>query len=191
MKNLLFLFLFFIFTAKVFAQNDYYPLKKGKTWIYQYSDDFISASGNQSRIKILEEQEIIEGKRYYVLQTSIGDENQFDVLQTSYLRNGENGLVYGLANAKMAKEHILIAEHPLEIGKTWTAEADGQKSSSVISGTNEKLITPEKTFNHCLVIETEMGDARIRSYFQKGVGLVASTLILPEGEKLMQYLVNQ
>ncbi len=190
MRKLLIVFISILFTGYGFAQNAYYPLKKGKTWIYQYSDDFISASGSQSRIKILEEEEIIEGKRYYVLQTAIGDENQFDVLQTSYLRNGENGLVYGLANAKMAKEHVLIAEGPLVKGKSWTAEADGQKSSSVISGTNEKLITPEKTFNHCLVIETEMGDAKIRSYFQKGVGLVASTLMLPEGEKLMQYLIK-
>ncbi len=181
---------FFLSSHFAKAQNDYYPLEKGKTWIYKYTEDFNSASGSLSKIQILKKTEQINGKTYFILQTSIGEEGQFDVLQTSYLRNGENGQVLGFANIGSSKEDILIPEGPLEVGKIWKAEAEGQESTSTLIGTSEKLITPFKTFENCLVIETEMADAKIKSYFQKGKGLIASSLVLPDGEKLMQYLAE-
>lgn len=176
--------------ATALGQNVYYPIEKGEVWIYNYSEDFISSSGSKSRIEILTRTENIHGKEYFLMQTSIGDGEEYEILQTSYLRNGSNGQVLGLTNPEMGEEQLLLAAAPLIEGKTWNAKSDGQISISTVVGTDENLITPTKSYKNCLVIETEMGDAKIRSYFQKDIGLIASSLMLPDGEKLMQYLAR-
>lgn len=192
MKNfkLIFLTIFLLFNLKGNTQNQFYPLAKGKKWIYKYSESFSNTPGQKSIAEILRESQTINGKEYLVIQTSLGTDESSSVIQSAYVRNGDNGSILGIDDAKQTKEYTFLPEKPWNKGTSWQSDINGNSTTSTIVNINGNITTPEKTYTNCLVVEVNSGQTLIRSYYKENIGIVAVSLIISNDEKLLQYLIS-
>jgi len=190
MKIRIILFSCFVLSMNLATQNAYYPLEKGKVWIYDYEPMFSNNSDQQSRIEVLEETKSIDGKEYMIIQTSMGTAKNFDVIQKSYVRYGDNGSVMAM-DENSGKESMVFPGQPLTVGKTWTVIQAGNEATAKIIEDNVVLNTSGKTFKDCLVIESTQNNTKVRSYVKKNIGMVAIGIFMDGEEKIMQYLVDE
>lgn len=180
-------FSFFLLQAAN-AQNSYYPLEKGKAWFYSYEDTYAQTPNQKSKVEVLDDTKIINGKEYFAVQTSLSTEGNYRVLQTIYLRNGSNGTILGVVKESDKQESVFLPAKPWNKGKEWSTNAMGIKSTSKIKETSTSIETPGKTFANCLLIEVDMGETIVRNYFKEDVGLVAVAMVTGGQEMLLQYL---
>lgn len=186
-QTLVLAFLFLGLFNPSIAQINYFPLEKGKTSTFKYSELF-SRGDTSLRFKLttLANTEQIKGKEYFIVEASYGSTGSFATISTSYIRQGENESIIGL-ETKEAEEFIFL-EKPYEVGKSWQQIANGVSTNAKIVNNKGSLKVPDKTFTNCLVIETENSGIIMHSYFQKNLGLVATVMIAEGQETVMTYL---
>lgn len=175
----------------IFCQNEYYPLEKGKTYTYSYTSTFSDDDGQRAKVEILDDLVEINGKRYYVYKSLYGKGEDYHPLQTIYLRNGENGSIVAKSQLEDVEEAILFPEKPWNSDKSWTTTTMGSTTVSTIISLDAKVETPIKTYKDCMLVEFDLGESKTRSYYQKGKGMVAVTMLFEGQEKLLQYIVNE
>jgi hypothetical protein len=191
MKNLTLLSLLIGFCASVYAQHPYYPLKKGAVYTYAYSKTFyegqgIDVSKMNMHVKTLNETKAVNGNTYMITETSTGMGT--DALR-SYIRQKPDGSVAGMTEGEKT-ESIFLPASPSK-GDTWTSSTGGAKAKVTIIDLDGSIRTPLKDYTGCLVMESSQDGMATRSYFQKGVGLVAISMVIGGDEKLFVFLSQQ
>ncbi|HAP61859.1 MAG TPA: hypothetical protein DCR93_20955 [Cytophagales bacterium] len=169
------------------AQSPYYPLEKGQVTFFRYGDAF--NQGNQQltmKIQVQDETEQIGGNEYLVMETSYGSPGSYQLASKVYARATGGGVV-SMENVE-AEEQVLL-EGPYTVGKTWQQVSDGQTSTLKIVAIQGTLETPAETLTQCLVVESTSERTTGRSYYQRGMGLVAITLIVEGKEQVLVYRV--
>jgi hypothetical protein len=180
--------LYLLTFAVMLGQNPYYPLEKGQVQIFKYGDDFLSSPDQKAKIEILNDMKKIEGKEYFMNQSSLSTGGDYNIMQTVYVRDGNNGSIFGIIDLNNPTESVMFPERPWKVGTSWTSESMGMSSIGTIISLNGSIVTPEKTFTGCLVIEYQLGETKTLSYFQKDVGMVAVSMSIEGEDKLVQYL---
>ena len=175
------------FTAQ--AQNPYYPIEKGKVWHYEYEAMYSQTTGQMSKIEVLEETKTINGNEYFIMQTSMGTKGNFDVIQTTYTRYGDDGAIYSL-NESSNQEDMVFPGLPISEGKSWTVSQSGFEVTSKVIDMNASLETSNNSFTDCIVIESQQQNTKVRAYVKKGVGMVALGVFMNGEEQIMQSLVE-
>ena len=155
---------------------------------YQYVAPFATSEDQQSIIKVLDAQKMINGKSYYELSTSLISKGVETPLQTNFSRSGENGSIYGMKDAS-SPEVLLFPEEPWEVQQSWESNDNGVQSVSTILDFNGEIDTPNGKLTGCLVIEAVRANSTSKAYLQEGVGLVAVTILTDGKEMLFQYLL--
>jgi hypothetical protein len=121
----------------------------------------------------------------------MGADQQFNHVVSNHVRVGSGGEILTLnTSAEEPIEEIVFPTMPFKVGETWNSSSNGIMGKSTITNLNATLKTPLQTFSNCLVVKTKSASGESRSYFQKGVGMVALALIVDEEEKLMVYLAD-
>jgi len=179
----------FVLCFTINAQNPYYPLEKGKVWTYEYEEMFSNGSDQMSKIEVLKETKTINGKEYMIMQTSMGSGDNFNVIQTSYTRYGDNGAIYAI-NEGTNEEGLVFPGLPISEGKSWSVTQSGFEVTSKIVDMNGSVETSNNSFSDCIVIESQQQNTKARSYVKKGVGMVAIGVFMNGEEKIMQSLVE-
>jgi hypothetical protein len=174
--------------SMAFGQNPYYPLKKGTIQIFKYSNTFSTTAEQKAKIEFLPETIEINRDSYFVYEMSLGSEGNYEPVQKTYIKNGDNGSIIGIINTESTEEAVMFPEKPWKVGTTWTSEIMGMSTTGTIIEMAGSIKTPETTFTDCLVIEYDFGESKTISYFQKDVGLVAVSILSEGKEKLVQYL---
>jgi len=179
----------FILSYSINAQNPYYPLEKGKVWTYEYEEMFSNQSDQMSKIEVLNETKTINGKEYMIMQTSMGSGDNFNVIQTSYARYGDDGAIYSI-NENSNEEGLVFPGLPISEGKSWTVSQSGFEVTSKVVDMNASLETSKNSFTDCIVIESQQQNTKVRSYVKKGIGMVAIGVFMNGEEMIMQSLVD-
>lgn len=191
MKKLFIVLLLVKFCHYSFGQSSYYPLKKGETLTYAYGKELyqgqnIDVSQRRMTVKILDEPQAINGKDYFVVETT---SNGVATDVKSYLRVGGDGAILGIQEGE-TQESIIMKKSPA-VGDTWVTNRGGIQSTSSILELDGTIKTPAKTFENCLVLESVQNGSTTKGYFQRGLGMVAITMIVGDLEKLFIYMVNE
>jgi hypothetical protein len=175
--------------ANSVAQTQYYPLERGKAWIYKFGPEFSMDPDQRAKVEIRDKQEKKNGESYYVMDSYTGKGDAFTRFQTVYLRAGKDGSIYGISQGS-PKEDMLLPGGTLSDGDSWSAGEGMATSESTVLSTSATISTPDGDFDNCLAIEVRIEGAVMCSYYKEGVGLVAVTTFIGEEEKVMQYLVK-
>lgn len=174
------------------GQSSYFPLEKGKTLTYAYGSELYQGEYQDIRMKvtILPTTEVMNGKEYFISETSSGSGGNYTVHATSYVRMGKDGSIIGMQD-KAGEESTVIQASPT-IGSTWSSR-DGQRTyTATVTDLSGTITTATEAYSNCLVVEQATEDGIItRSYFKKGVGMVATTVIKDGSEKIFIYLVSE
>lgn len=174
------------------GQSNYYPIEKGATFTYAYGNELYDGSYSKmrSQISILNTTKIIDGKEYFMFETSSGSEDNYSVIASSYARVGEDGSIFALE--KEGNQEYLTLKTPLKLGATWSSKSGQLTSTIKVINLDGTIKTANTTYANCLVVEQKTEDERImRSYFKEGIGMVATTMIVDDSEKVFIYLVNE
>ncbi len=172
-----------VFTMSSVVAQDYFPIKKGASWQYEYYGDFNQSGEAHFKVEVMDDMREVNGQSYFQIRsesfTKKGAESGFSV--TSYVRKAADGTILGF-NEKLSDEEFIFLPNSLEVGQNW----DSEGSKVEIVDLNASIKTPEKTYTDCMVLKMDTGDSSMLSYYKKGVGLVA----MEAQGKLMAYLSN-
>lgn len=191
MKNMLVLCTLVLLWNTSHAQADYFPIEKGQTLTYAYGKELYQGAYDKMRIKVrvLDEEKTIEGEEYFVSETSTGSGDQYSVISTMFIRISDKGDVIVREKAD-AEESVMLKAFPTA-GDTWTGISNNLLTKMKVVDEKGSITTAGKTFDNCLVVEqlSENGTT-MRSYFKKGKGIVATSVITEGSEKVFIYLVE-
>lgn len=171
-----------------FAQLDYFPVDKGTQWTYAFGTDLYGGTPFEnytSEIRILDAVETIDGTEYFVSESATGNSDSEKTVIRSYFRFADDGSLISKVD-KNAPEVVSMKKNP-KVGDTYPSQQGG---TSKVVDLNASIATPVKTYNNCLMIEIEENQTTSRAYYQKNVGMVATTIIADGTEKLFIYLLN-
>ena len=174
------------------AQSNYFPLEKGATFTYAYGSELYQGAYDDKRfkVKILNTTKMIDGKEYFISETSSGSGDNYALIATSYMRAGKDGSIYSLPDED-GEEYITIPA-ALKIGKTWTTTNGEVTYTTRVADLNGTIKTATKSYSNCLVVEQKDQNGMLtRTYSQEGVGMVATTLIKEGSEQIFIYLVTE
>lgn len=125
---------------KITTKNSqYYPLKKGNTWVYQYYN-----SKNTLIVEVVDKNIQMNGKSYYKVERTYS----WDKKSIDYSRN-EDGVHYSYDD-KTKAESVVIPKD-LKVGKTWKQYDESWEYE--ILGINESLETPSESYSGLLKIK--------------------------------------
>ncbi len=160
--------------------NEYFPIEPGTSWTYGYTGEM---SGRTYSMEITDEEHEQNGETYMVIkQVTNGEEKEISLDLTMYVRV-EDGNVYSFMPKVMEKEALAIPNDVSE-GKTWEVPETGKFT---VLSMNKSIETPTKSYDDCLVLETDLGGgSKTVSYYVKGIGSVATEI---DG-KLIVYLMK-
>jgi hypothetical protein len=173
-----------------FGQSSFFPIKKGAVLTYAYGKELyqghnVDVSQLRMTVKILNETKVINGKDYFILETSSAGSTF-----RSYLRIGRDGSVLGMREDE-TKESILMKKS-LAVGDSWTTTQMGSKITNKVIDLDGTIKTPNKIYMKCLVIQQSYDDGNVLTgYYQENLGSVAVTLTTGDGEKLFNYLIDE
>lgn len=161
------------------SQN-YFPVEPGKEWVYQYNGSY-NPSGEAKTEVVIGEEKVKKGEEMYFEMNSVftSTGSSEPVLSQTFLRQTQDGAVYGINPEISEDEYLFLPASPTE-GKVWT----GLSGKSAVINTDEDIETPGGTFNDCVVVESSAGEVKAYSYYQEGKGLVAMKM----GDQLIMYL---
>ncbi len=165
--------------------NEYFPIKPGFTWTYGYTAEFQAGMKNPTyTLEVTDEGYEKNGEAYLSMkQKSFGDDDQAKVDMTMYARVDDDGNMYSFIPQIMEKEGLAMPSD-LSEGKSWEVSKVGK---ATVLDMNGSVKTPAKSYDDCLVVETDLGGgSKMVSYYVKGIGSVATEM---DG-KLMIYLVE-
>ncbi|NRB61721.1 MAG: hypothetical protein HRU40_01600 [Saprospiraceae bacterium] len=171
------------------GQSDYFPVEKGKTWTYAFGAEIYKGTpyeNYQSEVKILEDTETINGTTYFIAQNATGDPKGNKTTLISYFRFSDDGSLIS-KNSKNSEELIIMKKTP-QVGDTYRSQNGG---TSKVIDTNATLKTPESTYDNCLMLEIKEEQSTLRSYYQKNIGMIATTIIQNNTEKIFIYLISE
>jgi len=66
-----------------------------------------------------------------------------------------------------------------------------QDGSSKVLDLNATITTPTTTHSNCLMVEVAASESTTRVYYQKNIGMVATTMIMDGSEKIFIYLLSK
>jgi len=191
MKYLLALLTLIIVSYRVSGQSAYYPLKEGSSHTYAYGSQLYDGAYDDKRVKvkILNDSKTLDGNVYFVSETSMGSNGNYRIYATSYLRIDGKGSIMMKQNLNH-KEVMMIPSAP-KVGTSWSAEINNVAHTNTVVDLNGSIKTKQTTYNNCLVLEQKANEGIVtRSYYKKGVGMVATTMLADYSEKIFIYLIN-
>ncbi|WP_027420675.1 hypothetical protein [Crocinitomix catalasitica] len=171
------------------GQSSYFPLEKGTTLVYTYGEALYKGTPYENyttEVKVLDNTETINGIKYFVSESSTGDSKDNRTVILSYYRFGKDGSLI-TKSSKNGEEVIAMKETP-KVGDTYPSQRGG---TSKVTDLNATFTTPVSTYNNCLVIETIEGQTTYRAYFKKNIGMVATTIIQDNTEKVFICLQSE
>lgn len=174
------------------GQSSYFPFEKGSSFTYAYGSELYQGTYDHMRIKVetLNNTKMIDGKEYFITETSTGSDDNFSKISTSYVRTAKDGSVFTI-QAEGEKEYLSIQAMP-KVGDKWASKNGKISTTTLVTETNGNIKTDNKTYTDCLVLEQKSEDGTVtKSYFQKNVGMVATTLVVEGSEKIFIHLVNE
>ena len=188
MRILFSMIVFCVVLNASFAQSDYFPVDKGTEWTYAFGAEIYAGTPYEdyiSEVKILDVSETIDGKEYFVSETSMGSADGDKTVIQSYFRFGDDGSLRTKVD-KNSKELVSLNKTP-KIGDTHASQQGG---TSKVVDLNASIKTPLKTYNNCLVVEINENQTITRAYYQKDLGMVATTMLIEGSEKIFMYMVG-
>lgn len=174
------------------AQSSYFPLNKGAVFTYAYGSELYQGAYDDKRIKvsILSTTKIIDGKEYFISETSTGSDKSYSTLTTSYVRIGTDGSI--LATQDVGEQEYTTIQASPKVGNTWPSKNGKLTCITRVVNLDGTIKTANKTFTNCLVLEQKTEDGRtMKSYFKEDLGMVATTIIMDGSEKIFIYLVSE
>jgi len=189
MKKLLMITVLIVLCGYSKGQHSYFPVEKGMSMTYAFGSEIYKGTPYetyQSTVKILEETETIEGKEYFVSESSTGNKESDPTVITSYCRFGSDGSLFSKAN-KTANEILVLKKTP-KVGDKNTSQQGG---TSEVVDLNATIKTPTDTYSECLMIEVKENETLSRMYYQKNTGMVATTMVIEGNEKIFIYLLSK
>lgn len=171
------------------GQSKFFPLTKGTTWVYSFGKEIYGGTPYEyytNKVKILDITETIGGIEYFVSETSTGSGNDNRTTITTYFRFGKDGSIISKSD-KTAKELVAMKKDP-NVGDTYESRQGG---TSKVINLNASIKTENKTYTGCLLIETIENQTIFRTYYQKHIGMVATTIVSDGKERIFTYLVSK
>jgi hypothetical protein len=189
MKKLLMIIVLIAFWSYSNGQSSYFPAKKGTNWTYAFGKEIYGGTPYEnytSEIKILDATEVIDGKEYFVSETSMGGKEGDKTVIKTYFRFGNDGSLISKID-KDKKEFVSMNKSP-KVGDIYTSQQGG---TSKVVDLNATIKTPITTYTNCLMIEINESQTISRAYYQKNTGMIATTMIMDGKEKIFIYLVSE
>ncbi|MEM6829787.1 MAG: hypothetical protein AAF551_04675 [Bacteroidota bacterium] len=174
-----------------FGQSSYFPIKKGTTLTYAYSDELykgqsVDVSQLKMTVKVLNETQSINGKDYFVSETSTGGlAPDFK----SYIRIGNDGSILSMEEGE-TEESLMMKKSPT-VGDSWITNKKAGESKNKVVGLDGTIKTPAGTYTNCLVLEIFENGTMSKGYFKENLGMVAVSVMMGGSEKLFVYLVDE
>ncbi|MDP2984599.1 MAG: hypothetical protein Q8O92_14870 [Candidatus Latescibacter sp.] len=185
---------------------DYYPLRKGDSWLYKTTP--IGKSGISSRT----DKVVVWGKLFVGDKEAIVKENEDQNGSRSYQwlqKDSEGNIVLASISTEPSRERrlvdfeppmIIISHDAQNVGASWEIR---QKTNlgELLSGTflvesnKEKVIVPAGTFRDCLKVRQISYDENGKNgtryiFFAKGIGIVLTEQTEPENKRYRDELVE-
>lgn len=192
MKKLLMILTMIVIWNFSNGQSIYYPINKETTLTYAYGSDLYNGAYDNVRLKVmtLNSTEVIDGKEYYISETSSGSDGKYTPMMTSYVRVGKDGSV--LVRQEGDDDEYIFIQTSSKVDDTWPSRNGTLASTTRVTSLDGIIKTDTKTYTDCLVLEQKTEDGRImQSYFVKDLGMVASTITMDGSEKIFIYLINE
>lgn len=190
MKKLYFLLIFITLSTFTVGQSDYFPIEQGSVYTYAYSKALyegqnFDVSNLSMTVEVLDETKVIDGKEYYVSQTS----TSFTSPQKAYMRVAGDGSIY-VIQEEGGEEAVMMSNSPA-VGDTWDTYKGSGKVEGKVIALDGTVKTPITTYTGCLVLEYTENGATSRGYFYPGKGMVAVTVLIEGKEMLFVYLISE
>ena len=188
MKTLTSTFLLLAIWSYSYGQSPYFPVEKGTTQTYAYGSEMYAGTPYEDytvKVRVLNDTQMIDGKEYLVSESAMGGKSGDPLVTTTYMRVGDDGTIYGKTD-KEAAEEVFMKENPA-VGDSFVSQSGGLTKVTDMSGSIE---TPTDAYSDCLVVESEENGMMLKSYFQKNVGLIATTMVDEGNEKIFFYLIE-
>ncbi|MTI23277.1 hypothetical protein E1176_19770 [Fulvivirga sp. RKSG066] len=164
-----------ISTITLSLSQEYIQLAHGLSWKYKLQNGYLS-------IEVLKGKFKFENHEYFGLTRTYS----WGLRDTLYSRIDSVGNQVDF-NPTTRQEHLSVPKN-FSLNDTWTTD-DGSWQHQIYS-THERLVTPSKTFEDCLVIQAIDLRKKKRSlylhYFVRGVGFVGSK----KSQELTLYLID-
>lgn len=204
-------------TSHRVAIDTYYPLDKGRTWVYQISWDAADKSlggGNGQVIVTNFAQRALQGKKVTPQKADLGGETAF-----IFIAQDEKGIYeFAKQGPKVFEPEIKSSPNyyirmPIQVGTTWDDEYETlflvEKISltvtAKIDSLDEIVTVPAGTFEKCLKVSevghvrknmgqaTELVDISIESYkwYAPGVGIVKEVVREKSNHRMLGQAVMQ
>lgn len=169
-----------ISTGEILTIADYFPFKENRIMDYEgigneYAErrTFIEfVEGNKAQIKIMNPGTV------FVKVVEYKDGEMAEIFSEGEFYHIENML-----NSSSNTKDILLKE-PLEVGNLWSTK-DGHKRS--ITSLNQRIETPLGIYE-ALEVTTEFDESKIKDYYVKDIGLVASIFSFEDGIEIKTLL---
>lgn len=171
------------------SQSSYFPLKKGMKLTYAYGKEIYGGTpyeNNTVEIEILNDTKIIDGKEYFISKNTSGSMEGDKTVIKSYFRFGNDGSL--ISKSDENTEELVVMQKTPTVG--YTSPSQGGGTSKVID-LNATIKTPIKTYTNCLIIEFNENQTITRAYYQKDIGMVATTIVSDGSEKIFIYLISE
>ena len=189
MKKLLIIMISMVVWNYTEAQTSYFPVEKGSKWTYAYGKEIYGGTPYEDykfEVEILENEETIDGKEYFVSKGKMVGGKGDDVVVTSYFRFVNDGSI--ITRQDKATEEIVQFSNEPKVGDKFGSQQDG---SSKVLDLNATITTPTTTHSNCLMVEVAASESTTRVYYQKNIGMVATTMIMDGSEKIFIYLLSK
>ncbi len=175
-------------TSSTAPNNSYYPLQKGQVRIYKYTETFRTEPDQTFKMEVLNDTKTINGKVYFVVESSLSSKGEYNLITTTHTRINDKGAIFAIGDQD--QEEMVFPTEPITVNQTWENTANDKITTTKVINLSGSIETPAKIFKNCLVLEITSDNGIVHSYSQKGVGLVAMSLIIEKEEKLFTYLVK-
>ncbi len=181
-----------LFSVDALAQHAYFPLKKGAEMEYELGAAFRSPNntGYSIRMKVMEESQTIGEHDYIVVESRMGENEENEVVEHIYFRSDQDGNLVSTLNDGAGETVALPADEELGKGTDWEIRVGAYTFLYEVVEMDGKIKTPNGNYKNCMVVEQRMESYTIKSYYQKNVGMVATTALVNGEELLQQYIVE-
>jgi hypothetical protein len=152
---------------------DYYPLKPGTKWIYQFEENGKKMEITSQVAKL----ETIEGKSLALIERLVGG----DVKETEHLTATDKGIFLNRRNGVEHSPPVCLLQYPVKKGDAWESETTlGNQQMKVKSKSVdfEEVTVPAGKYKAVRVdVEIAVGgiNANLTYWFAPDVGIVKQT----------------
>lgn len=171
------------------GQSSYFPVEKGMSWTYAYGAEIYGGTPYEDYtcdVTILDSNEVFDGKEYYISEASMGSGEGDNTEIRTYFRIGNDGSLISKVDEK-TEEFVSMSKTP-KVGDVYGSQQGG---STKVLDLDATIKTPTTTYTDCLLMEISDDQTTTRVYYQKNIGMVATTLVAEGSEKLFIYLVSE